>query len=172
MTNMTLRSITNSGIWIPMLAPTCSTMISSDEPRCQDSINPVYNSLCLAVWYLPEIRSSVYRYLVQSRYGKSLYSFRNTSSCDQLLDHIVHIMMMSYRVGPEIPLRLSYLLAHGPLVAGALGPYRPRLTPYSPCGPPGQVAPPGGPPGPFRWSRYNTGDPETCPDSRNSTSYI
>ena len=44
--------------------------------------------------------------------------------------------------------------------------------PYSPCGPPGQVAPPGGPPGPFRWSRYNTGDPETCPDGRNSTSYI
>ncbi|KRY05016.1 hypothetical protein T12_14412, partial [Trichinella patagoniensis] len=30
-----LRSITNSGIWIPMLAPTCSTMISSDEPRCR-----------------------------------------------------------------------------------------------------------------------------------------
>ena len=29
------RSITNSGIWIPMLAPTCSTMISSDEPRCR-----------------------------------------------------------------------------------------------------------------------------------------
>ena len=38
--------------------------------------------------------------------GKSLYSFRNTSSRDQLLGHIVHIMMMSYRVGPEIPLRL------------------------------------------------------------------
>ena len=34
------------------------------------------------------------------------YSFRNTSSRDQLLDHIVQIMMMSYRVGPEIPLRL------------------------------------------------------------------
>ena len=34
MTETTLRSITNSGIWIPMLAPTCSTMISSDEPRC------------------------------------------------------------------------------------------------------------------------------------------
>ena len=28
-------------------------------------------------------------------------------------------------------------LAHGPLGAGALGPYRPRHTPYSPCGPPG-----------------------------------
>ena len=35
MTETCLRSITNSGIWIPMLAPTCSTMISSDEPRCQ-----------------------------------------------------------------------------------------------------------------------------------------
>ena len=35
MTETTLRSITNSGIWIPMLAPTCSTMISSDEPRCR-----------------------------------------------------------------------------------------------------------------------------------------
>ena len=73
---------------------------------------------------------------------------------------------------PFRTLPFSYLLAHGPLGAGALGPYRPRRTPYSPCAPPGQVAPPGGPPGPFRWSRYNTGDPETCPDGRNSTSYI
>ena len=35
MTETPLRPITNSGIWIPMLAPTCSTMISSDEPRCR-----------------------------------------------------------------------------------------------------------------------------------------
>ena len=35
MTETALRSITNSGIWIPMLAPTCSMMILSDEPRCQ-----------------------------------------------------------------------------------------------------------------------------------------
>ena len=35
MAETTLRSITNIGIWIPMLVPTCSTMISSDEPRCQ-----------------------------------------------------------------------------------------------------------------------------------------
>ena len=34
-TETSLRPITNIGIWIPMLAPTCSTMISSDEPRCQ-----------------------------------------------------------------------------------------------------------------------------------------
>ena len=63
-------------------------------------------------------------------------------------------------------------LAHGPLGAGALGPYRPRRTPYSPCGPPGQVAPPGGPPGPFRWSRYNTDNPRNFPGGRNWTSYI
>ena len=35
MTEIALRPITNSGIWIPMLAPTCSTMILSDEPRCR-----------------------------------------------------------------------------------------------------------------------------------------
>ena len=35
MTETSLRPITKCGIWIPMLAPTCSTMISSDEPRCR-----------------------------------------------------------------------------------------------------------------------------------------
>ena len=34
MTETPLRPITNSGIWIPILAPTCATTISSDEPRC------------------------------------------------------------------------------------------------------------------------------------------
>ena len=33
------------------------------------------------------------------------------------------------------------LLAHGPLGTGALGPYRPRRTPHSPCGLPGLVDP-------------------------------
>ena len=37
---------------------------------------------------------------------------------------------------PFRTLPFPYLLAHGPLGAGALGPYRPRRTPYSPCGPP------------------------------------
>ena len=32
----------------------------------------------------------------------------------------------------------SFILAHGPLGAGALGPCRPRRTPYSPCGPRGR----------------------------------
>ena len=40
MTEMPLRSITNSEIWIPMLAPTCSSMISSDEPRCRGFKQP------------------------------------------------------------------------------------------------------------------------------------
>ena len=42
---------------------------------------------------------------------------------------------------PFRTLPFSYLLAHGPLGAGSLGPYRPRRTPYSPCGPPGLVDP-------------------------------
>ena len=71
----------------------------------KDSIDPVYNSLCLAVLYLPEIRSWYADTLFNLVAGKSLYSFHNTSSRDQPLGHIVHIMMMSYRVGPEIPLR-------------------------------------------------------------------
>ena len=37
------------------------------------------------------------------------------------------------------PLQVS--LAHGPIGAGALGPYGPMRTPYSPCSPPGQVDP-------------------------------
>jgi len=40
MTETALRPITNSRIWIPMLAPTCSSMISSDEPRCQGFKQP------------------------------------------------------------------------------------------------------------------------------------
>ena len=37
-----LLSIINSGVWAPILTPTQSSMIISDEPRCQDSINPIY----------------------------------------------------------------------------------------------------------------------------------
>ena len=40
MTETALLSITNSGIWIPMLAPTYSSMISSDEPRCRGFKQP------------------------------------------------------------------------------------------------------------------------------------
>src|SRR3954464_2500627 len=37
-----LLSIINSGVWKPILTPTHSSIIISDEPRCQDSINPIY----------------------------------------------------------------------------------------------------------------------------------
>src|SRR3954467_10857510 len=67
-----LLSIINSGVWKPILTPTHSSMIISDEPRCQDSNNPIYiYSLRLAIFYLPEIRSSVPSYqfnLVHSKY--------------------------------------------------------------------------------------------------------
>ena len=63
-------------------------------------------------------------------------------------------------------------LAHGPLGAGALGPYRPRRTPYSPCGPPGLVDPLGGPPDPFRHSRYNTDKARNFSGDQNKTSHI
>ena len=42
MTETALCPITNSGIWIPMVAPTCSTMISLDEPRCRG-----FNQSCI-----------------------------------------------------------------------------------------------------------------------------
>ena len=63
-------------------------------------------------------------------------------------------------------------LAHGPLGAGALGPYRPRRTPYSPRGPPGLVDPLGGPPDPFRHSRYNTDNARNFSGDQNKTSHI
>ena len=68
MTEMTPRSITNSGIWIPMLAPTCSMMISSDEPRCQ-GFNQSRIQFPLSIGMLLARDSIVViQYLVQSRY--------------------------------------------------------------------------------------------------------
>ena len=59
--------------------------------------------------------------------------------------------------------RVSTLGAGG----GPRGVHQPTMgwlpSHFSPWGPPGWVAPPGGPPGPFRWSRYNTDYPETFP---------
>ena len=54
-----------------------------------------------------------------------------------------------------------HLLAHGPLGAGSLGPYRPRRTPHSPCGPPGHVDPLVDPRTPF-------GTPGTIPIMRET----
>ena len=97
MTETTLRSITNSGIWIPMLVPTCFSMISSDEPLCQGftqsrMLFPLSISMVLARDSIVGMPDTLFNLVT----GKSLYSFRNTSSRDQPLGHIVHIMMMSY----------------------------------------------------------------------------
>ena len=68
MTDTSLWSITNSGIWIPMLAPTCSTMILSDEPRCQ-GLNQSRIQFPLSIGMLLARDSIVgIQYLVQSRY--------------------------------------------------------------------------------------------------------
>ena len=82
MTETPLWPITISGVWIPMVAPSCSTMILLDEPRCQGFNQsriqfPLFVGIELA-------RDSIVGipYLVQSRYGKSLYSFRSTSYLD------------------------------------------------------------------------------------------
>ena len=68
MTEMALWAITNSGIWIPMMAPTCSTIISSDEPRCQ-GLNQSRIQFPLSIGMLLARDSIVgIQYLVQSRY--------------------------------------------------------------------------------------------------------
>src|SRR6266536_5684418 len=58
-----LQSITNSGTWMLILAPTYSTKIFIGQTAYQHTLFPL-SSVC----YLPEIRSSVSSYLVQSRY--------------------------------------------------------------------------------------------------------
>ena len=74
---------------------------------------------------------------------------------------------------PPLGLSLFFLsLAHGPLGAGSLGPYRPRRTPHSPCGPRGACGPLGGPPDPFRHSRYNTDKVRNFSSDQNKTSHI
>src|SRR6266496_598540 len=62
MTVTPLRSITNSGTWMLILVPTYSTKIFIGQTAMTTYI-PL-SSVC----YLPEIRSSVSSYLVQSHY--------------------------------------------------------------------------------------------------------
>ena len=105
MTETTLRSITNSGIWIPMLAPTL----------LDDLIGWTTMSRIQSIPYtIPFVNRYVTCPRLNCRYpntsfnlvtGKSLYSYRNAWSRAQHLGHIELIMMMHYRVGPEIPLR-------------------------------------------------------------------
>jgi hypothetical protein len=83
-------SIINSGIWKSILTPTHSTKIIIGEPWCQDLINPVYEFLCLAIFYLPEIRSSVSPYLVKSRSQQVLFT-RSTIQYHLVIKLINHV---------------------------------------------------------------------------------
>ena len=78
MTETALRSITNSGIWIPMMAPTCSSMLSSDEPRCRGFDQTLY-AIPFVNRYVtcPRLDRRYPNTLFNLVTGKSLYSYRN-----------------------------------------------------------------------------------------------
>ena len=106
MAETTLRSITNSGIWIPMLVPTCSTMISSDEPQCQGLYQsriqfPLSSGMILA-------RDSIVGIPIPCSISLPASLFTRSVTHHPVINSLVTFaqMMMSYRVGPEIPLRL------------------------------------------------------------------
>ena len=98
--------ITISGVWIPMVAPTCSTMISSDEPRCQ-GLNqsriqfPLFSGMVLA-------RDSIVGIPIPCSISLPASHFTRFVTHHPVINSLVTFaqMMMSYRVGPEIPLRL------------------------------------------------------------------
>ena len=78
MTEMALRSITNSGIWIPMLAPTYSSMISSDEPRCRGfNQSRIQFPLSIGTLLARDLIVGIPNTLFNLVTGKSLYSYRN-----------------------------------------------------------------------------------------------
>jgi hypothetical protein len=104
-----LRSIINSGTWMPILTPTYSTKISIGlDHNVKGWNNSVFHSLCLVIFYLPEIRPSVSPYLVQSRYRQVLFT-HSAIQYPRDETHLSHacklLRMLYYREGPEISLR-------------------------------------------------------------------
>ena len=118
MTETPLRSITNSGLWIPMLAPTCSTMISSDEPRCR-GFNQSRIQFPLSIGTLLA-RDLIVGISIPSSISLPASHFTRSVTHHPVINSLVTFaqMMMSYRVGPEIPLRL-----HG-VTNPSLDPYK------------------------------------------------
>src|SRR4051812_1994068 len=106
MTETPLWTITNRGIWIPMLAPTYSSMISSDEPRCR-GFNQSRIQFPLPIGILLA-RDSIVGIPIPRSISLPASHFTRTVTHDLMIkhfDYIELIMMMHYRVGPEIPLR-------------------------------------------------------------------
>jgi hypothetical protein len=85
MTETVLWSITIRGIWKYVMTPTHSWRSYQMNLDVGDSINPVFHSLYLAIFYLPEIRSSVSLYLVSISLPASTLSRSHStmSPCDQ-----------------------------------------------------------------------------------------
>ena len=106
MTETPLRSITNSGIWIPMLAPTCSSMISSDEPGCRGFKQP-HIQFPSSIGILLA-RDSIVGIPIPRSISLPASLFTRSVTHHLVINSLVTFaqMMMSYRVGPEIPLRL------------------------------------------------------------------
>jgi hypothetical protein len=104
------------------LNPTYSTKIIIDEPRCQDSINPVYKFLCLAIFYLLEIWSSASPYLVQSRSQQVLFT-RSAIQYHSVIKLINHVFANC----------VWYWLPSGPRVyLSDMGGTNPNLDTYNP----------------------------------------
>src|SRR3954463_4203547 len=106
MTDTPLRPMTNSGIWIPMLPPTYSSMISSDEPRCR-GFNQSRMQFPLSIGILLA-RDSIVGIPIPRSISSPASHFTRTVMHDPVIkhfDHIELIMMMHYREGPVIPLR-------------------------------------------------------------------
>ena len=105
MTETPLRPISISGVWIPMVAPTCSTMISSDEPRCQGFNQPrIQFPLCVGIELA---RDSIVGIPIPCSISLPVSLFTRSVARHGVTISFSHIelMMMFYRVGPEIPLR-------------------------------------------------------------------
>jgi hypothetical protein len=98
-------SINNhSGIWKFILTLIYLRKIIIGEPRCQDSINPVYKFLCLTIFYLPKIQLSASPYLVQSHSQQVLFT-RSAIQYHPMIKLISHVFAtvydIDYRVSPE-----------------------------------------------------------------------
>src|SRR3954463_3112153 len=106
MTETPLWTITNSGIWIPMLAPTYSSMISLDEPRCR-GFNQSRMQFPLSIGILLA-QDSIIGIPIPRSISLPASHFTRTIMHDLVIkhfDYIELIMMMHYRVGTVIPLR-------------------------------------------------------------------
>ena len=108
MTETTLRPITNSGIWIPMLSPTCSTMISSDEPLCR-GFKQSHIQFLLSIGMLLA-RDSIVGIFIPSSISL-LASHFTPFIIHHLMTNSLVVCLQVYDVyyweGPEIPLRYS-----------------------------------------------------------------